>query len=296
MSGVVWGLLAALSWGTGDFLARFTGRAIGVSSTLFWALTIGAAVMSGAYYLSGDPFIAMLDPTYVVLIALSGFFLTIALFSLYLSIARGPIALAAPIISAHPMFVILLSIPLGVMPSAVQWVFIGVTIIGILALSRMDGGEDNQGGMDGETFDAQYVRKTVRIAFVSMAAFTLAMTLAQEATQILGTNLAALGQRVFAMVFIALFLLVRREAPKLPAALPLLLVLVAQGLFDLGGSFAILSGSEGVGRAVTVVVSACFAVVTVILAAIFLKEPIKVKQWACVAIILAGVVGLSWFE
>jgi hypothetical protein len=39
---VIFGILSALSFGIGDFLARFSSKEVGFRNSLFWMLVVGA--------------------------------------------------------------------------------------------------------------------------------------------------------------------------------------------------------------------------------------------------------------
>ena len=44
MNPALWGMLTALGWGSADFIARFSGRALGPERSLFGMLAVGSAV------------------------------------------------------------------------------------------------------------------------------------------------------------------------------------------------------------------------------------------------------------
>jgi drug/metabolite transporter (DMT)-like permease len=298
MTAVVWGALAALSWGTGDFLSRFTSRAIGVKSMLFWALLIGSLI-SGVYaYNTGH--LVIPDAYPLSMLALSGSVNMLGLMALFYGIARGPISVVAPIVSAHPVFVALLGLALGVYPDAVQWAFMLVTMVGILLLARIEKPEeelgDRMGGLDGAVVDRDYVNLSMKVAFMAAVCFTIQVTAAQEATQIVGSTTATFYNRTFGMLSLLVLFLFRREGIKRPSSILIFFLVLANGMLEVSGTFSLLSGSEGVGRAIATVVSACFAPVTVIMASVFLKEKVSLAQWACIAIIVAGVMGLTYLE
>ncbi len=66
-----------------------------------------------------------------------------------------------------------------------------------------------------------------------------------------------------------------------------------QGLLDGSGYLALLAGSEGPGSAIVVVVASGFSAVTVLLARVFLREPMTWGQWAGIVLVVGGVAVLS---
>jgi hypothetical protein len=49
MSGYAWGMISALGYGTGDFVARFTGRALGANTAVFGVFASGSLLLSPVF-------------------------------------------------------------------------------------------------------------------------------------------------------------------------------------------------------------------------------------------------------
>ncbi|MEE8534873.1 MAG: EamA family transporter [Kiloniellales bacterium] len=60
MNPALWGLLTAVSWGSADFIARFTGRALGPRTALLAMLGVGAVAFSLLLWRRGV--VPVLDP------------------------------------------------------------------------------------------------------------------------------------------------------------------------------------------------------------------------------------------
>jgi drug/metabolite transporter (DMT)-like permease len=71
-------------------------------------------------------------------------------------------------------------------------------------------------------------------------------------------------------------------------------VLALQGLLDVGAIVALLTGLAGEGAALASVATAPYAVVTVLLALIFLKEGIPAKQWGGISLVVISVAFLAY--
>ena len=63
---------------------------------------------------------------------------------LYMGLARGPIAVVAPIVAMHPALVLAVNVLMGMRPSAIQWAAI-VTVLGggILIARSAEAGPDH---------------------------------------------------------------------------------------------------------------------------------------------------------
>ncbi|MEE9210461.1 MAG: hypothetical protein V3U23_08400, partial [Kiloniellales bacterium] len=74
MNPALWGLATALSWGSADFIARFTGRALGHQTALLGMLGVSAVILSLIFWQAdapaGVPFVR--DPSGWWLILLTG--------------------------------------------------------------------------------------------------------------------------------------------------------------------------------------------------------------------------------
>ena len=55
---------------------------------------------------------------------------------LYMGIARGPIAVVAPIVAAHPALVLAVNVLMGMRPSAMQWAAMVAVMAGGILIAR----------------------------------------------------------------------------------------------------------------------------------------------------------------
>ena len=55
---------------------------------------------------------------------------------LYMGMARGPIAVVAPIVAAHPVLVLAVNVAMGVRPSAMQWAAMASIVAGGIIIAR----------------------------------------------------------------------------------------------------------------------------------------------------------------
>ena len=100
MNSALLGVVAALSWGVHDFLARFPSRAVGPIPTVL-AVTVAGLIAFSAWLLIGGGDIRLEWPQ-LWLVAVTGIFFTLATLALFTALARGPISIVAPIAGSYP--------------------------------------------------------------------------------------------------------------------------------------------------------------------------------------------------
>ncbi|MGH6946234.1 MAG: EamA family transporter [Kiloniellales bacterium] len=284
MNSALWGLMAALSWGSADFIARFTGRALGPLSALLAMLSVGAVVMTGALWWRGLAVVWTL-PGALLLIA-AGVGTMVATLLLYWGLARGPVTVVAPIVGGYPALNVAFAVLLGVRPDAIEWAAMAAVLLGGLVVARSAGAFEESGA-----YSREGLRKTLLIALAAAFGFAATVAAAQEAIPYFGElETVALSRWVSVAACLVLFA-VRRERPGVPARWWPLLAL--QGLLDAAAYVTLLLGSVGEGKAIAVVVASGFGAVTVILARIFLREAMTVTQWLGIALIVGGVAVLA---
>ena len=189
---------------------------------------------------------------------------------LYTSLARGPVSIAAPLISSTPAFVVPGALLLGVVPSSGQLFAMAGVMVGTLIVART--AHPNSGMREGERGVGMTVATGLGAAFL----FAVALLLAREAVPIYGVWQVAWSGRCISLVFVILFMILTRTRVNVPARWwP---ALVAQGVLDAGGLIFLYVGSVGDGAPLASIGSAPLAIVAVLLARIFLKERIPSIQ------------------
>jgi drug/metabolite transporter (DMT)-like permease len=284
MTPVVWGGLSSLSYGTADFIAAKTGRAIGASNVLFFVLPLGILGILLVWPFV-DPVIVW-ETSLLWLVLLHGLGLAGKLQTLYVALARGPVSMVAPIVAAHPVFVLLLFALMGATPSPLQWAGCAVTILGaILVAISSDRAETSAAAHQG-------LRLTIALSLICALFYTLEVVSGQVAVATYGELPTALAGRILAWIVLGGALLAMKGKPHAPRRLwPLLAI---QGLLDGAGTIFLFAGSHGADAPITAVIAGTFGAVTAVLAWAFLKERIGPIQWAGIALIFVGVTMLSW--
>ncbi len=307
----LWGAISAVSWGTCDFLARFTGRAAGYLNALLAMLFVSSVFLSLWVVLGGTPLVW--TSSSLVLLIFSGLCSLIGYIFLYMAFTRGPVSVVAPIAGSYPALVVLIAVALGNRPSALQWVGTVVTLAGVVAVAR--GGVETPGGQEagtappggGATTQARIQstgawarlvpsrRRTVAGAALSALAWAFMISATQEVAPTVGTLETIWLPRVVAFLLLAMALTVGwargRPRPAVPGRWwP---VIAAQAGLDVAGYYTLYAAVDGPNPEIAAMASSAYYVVTVLLGRIILKERLSISQVGGIALVFTGVVLLS---
>jgi drug/metabolite transporter (DMT)-like permease len=280
MTPAVLGLLTALGWGTADFIARFTGRAMGHMLALLGMLLVGSILLPIAVWQLRLPLVWEVDGWWLLLLTGTG--VTVATMLLYWGLARGPVTIVAPIVSSYPAFNLLLALGMGVRPTAVQWGAMGAVVAGVatvaVAARHFEGDR---------RFSRTGLYKTVRISLASSLAFAITVAAAQHAGTIYGELQTVCLARWISLIVCGSALFIFKQRPSLP--LRWWPVLALQGLLDAGAYVALARSGTSSAPEIAAVVASTFGAVTVLLARVFLKEAMTWLQWAGIWSIVCGI-------
>ncbi len=269
----IWGILSALSFGIADFIARFTSRRFGHHASLCVTLAVGVLVFFPPFLIQSG--VSSLPVDGLILVGVHGLFFAIAMLLLYQVLARGPINVVAPIVAAHPVFVVAVAFVLGSRLAIGQWsamVALLVCVLVIVGCLRDDARNDSG--------DTRYLRRTVWLSLATSLAYAMSVVAAQQAVGIVGQiNTLWLGHALA----LASLLIVGWRRLKYPNVSPKWWgALVAQGVLNVAGVGFLLAGSLGAFPEITALLSSGFSVVTILLAAMFLRERMSLLQTVAV--------------
>ena len=285
MPAAFWGTVTAISWGSADFIARFTSGRLGLLAALC-GMMVASCVLLVAYALaSGMPWVAPGEAWWAPLGA--SVFIVVGTLLLYWGLVRGPISVVSPIVAAYPVFSIGFALAEGLRPDLLQWLAIGGVLLGVAVVARYGRDADSRaeappGGLP----------LTVLIAIGSAFTFALGIWFLQRSQPVYGELQSLIAVRVFGALatLLLLFLLPSHRKPVPWRWWP---VLAFQGLLDGGAYLAIQIGSRGPDAAVAVVVASTFCLVPVLLARLVLREAITLPQWLGIALTAASVAVVS---
>ncbi len=284
MNPALWGLATALGWGSADFIARFTGRAMGHRAALLGMLGVSAPVLSAIVWLGGVPLVW--DPSGWWLLVLTGLGIMLATLLLYWGLARGPVTVVAPLAASYPALNVALAVALGARPTDVVWAAMVAVMAGVIVVARAARSFEDPAG-----YTRRQLRVTIGLALGAALCFAATIAVAQQASHIYGALQTVALARWVSLAACAVLFLMRREVPRVPLRWWPWIAL--QGLLDGAAYVTLLAGSQGPGAEIAVVVGSGFGVVTVLLARIVLREAMTRPQWGGIAAIVIGVAVLS---
>jgi drug/metabolite transporter (DMT)-like permease len=279
----LWGAGTAVCWGTADFVARFSGRAVGHHSSLLGMLSVGALLLTAWMFIE-QPAVTWSWEA-ILLVVCAGVALMAATLWLYQGVARGPISIVEPIVCSYPILTVLLTVIDGHTPSTIQFLFMAITMAGVLLVARSTGSHIDAG------HDRALLRGTILISILSAIAFGVGVYLSQRALPLVGDLPTLWSSRIVSLASLIILMLVMRERPALPARW--WGALASQGLLDTAGYAALYQAAYGEGSGIAAVVASSYGALSTLLAWIILRERVNRAQWAGIALVFGGVAGLS---
>ena len=280
MIAVALGLVAALSWGTADFAARFSGRAIGPALTLLLVTLTGSGLLGLWLAVIGPGLPAALSlPAF-----LYGLFSLIGTLALYQGLARAPICTVAPMAAAYPAWSLAYMAAFdGLRPNAWQLAAMALVIAGVMVVARA--AKDETAEAEGRGWHGPVLGLAAGMFF----GFTLVSGL--HATEIHGQVQALwLARTVGVVMMLPTLWLARGQALPAPRWI---MTAAGQGVLDSLAFMSVLAAGAPQDAAIASVVSSSFGIVTIALARLFLKERVVPAQWGGIVLTFAGVTILS---
>ena len=278
------GILSALSFGIGDFLARFSSKEVGFKNSLFWMLVVGAVFYLILFSFFGDD----LNPNAIGLSNsfLSGILIMFGLLCLYRGLQMGPVSIVAAITASNPLIVFLIRYALGSEPTLLQWLSTLVVISGAILVSFSANSFQESLGLT-----KKQIKESVIISFMASITLALGLIFSQEATNTLEPLETVIYIRFFSLLGISSILLFTKSKITLTKkAIP---ILFFQGILETSGYFCLVSAYIFDKASIAVVISSGFGLVTIILARLILKEQISKLQSVGIFLTFLGVFGLT---
>ena len=281
MLSLTFGLVAALCWGLHDFIIRILKQPRGIYASIAAVLFFGCLLQSPVVLLNAD-FSRISNLALSVSVA-SGSSFALAGIALYKAFIIGPIKLVAPIVGAYPVFSLIFSTLSGNLPTSIQ---VGAVIIIVICAGYVAASKEEKESTHADK------KSAIFWAVLSSFGFASSFALGQYASNLGDQYALLLPNRISALI--ALILIAKYlNKPIVPDlsewrifALMAFLDAVAQG-------FVISSGKLEFPVYASISAS-LFGLVTILLAAFFLKEKISFKQWIAILIVFVGLTVLSY--
>ncbi len=286
----IFGLLAALFWGSTDFVSRHPSKKIGPEYATAYMQLFSLIGFTLYFLVTGLPPVAFLraggDLLLVVLVA--GILNVFGLMQLYRSFSIGKMSLSAPIGSSYPIFTILLGfILLGQGIGMEKGIAIAIVIAGVMLTGITPDYQSVSNSPPGRRRNLSAVASAIAASIFFGAAYVGIDAASPYFGSILTVWLVRIGAVVFA--FPLLLLVTRKlEVPKGGTWKWLILMAV----LDTSGFIALTLGYiyAGNGAPIVTTLSSLLGAVTTILATVFYKDRLTKIQIVGIVILFLGVI------
>lgn len=272
------GLTAALIWAVHDLLARKLSQGAALLPIIAVVFASGCAVLAPVAILYGD-WKAMTGTAVLISIAY-GLAYAVAGGALYRAFSLAPVRLVSPVIGAYPMLSLLIAWAQGQPVTLADWLAVAAIVAGIsiVALAARD-----------DAPEGYAAPPAIALGWAALSAIGFATTFAlgQEATR-QGSELPAmLIGRLVALTSIVVLAL-SLSATLRPQRIQVW-ILALMGAFD-AVALGVVTAAGTLPRAeYASVTSSLFGVLTVLLAAWFLRERVRPVQWLGIAAVFLGI-------
>jgi len=267
-------LLAAASWGAGDFGGGIATKRLPVFVALLGSQVVGLAGAAAAAVLLGEPLPSPADAAWAAAAALFG---ALGLAGLYRALADGRMGIVAPITGVLTAAIpVAVGIAVAGLPGPIRLAGFGLALLAIVLVSLADDGTTGRGGL--------------LLAIGAGLGFGLYSACVGQVSE--GVFGPLVVSRATASALVLVIVAAQRTPIRAIAAgeRRILLLVVLVGILDLAGNALFLVAAQASGLALAAVLGSLYPVSTVILAAVVLREPIgRVHAVGIAAAALAAV-------
>jgi len=284
--GILLGLATALAWGTSDFFARFVTRRVGTLRSLFYMQTWGFLLLT-TYLLVTHSWGHLFDGSGWRPWAwgfLAGGCNTVAMFSFYRCLEVGKVAVVAPLSASYPALTLFLSMFSGERLSLLRLFGVLAVLIGVILVARGEVVSDESS----KNANSGIIWALIASIFFGVLFWLLGL-------RIIATTgpYASLWLIRMTGSLASLSVLLFRRMPVFKSLGTFNWQPPLMGLLDTG-AFAISNrGMQMEQVSIITVLSSLYGAVTVLLAAIFLREQVAPVQRIGIAAIFAGIFLIS---
>ncbi len=283
---MIYGLLAALGWGSADVAAAVAGRRIGALTTVLIGQGLSLVVTTAIFLIAGHG--ASSITPYLALVALDGVVSAGAYISHYHALQLGPVSVVSPISSTYAIVGVVLSVVvLGERPTPLM-LLAGLVIIVGVGLVSTDLRRLEPGQIKSHPAGALW-------AIVAAVLFGIGGFLLGYLSIHLGwvTGLWASRSAQIA-AFVAIALVQRPSLTRLQGHGAMVLLALGVGALDLLGVISFAIGADAGFLPVVLLASAVFPLVAVLASIVFLHERPVPNHYAGIAFVTGGLLLLRF--
>ncbi len=281
--GVLYGLIAAICWGLGDYAITALTRQIGSSKSLLLIQIF--SLLSWLALIWIFPHNVSASTAIWGIAILAGVFHVLGLVTTYRAFEVGTLSFVSPIASSFAIVTALLYVAVGKSPAPLALVGTLLLIGGVVVVTRSTPSE------------GPITLRGVPEAIISAIGFGIMFWLIDVyVKEPLGDVYPLILLKVMVTSYAAIATAFSKEKLSPPPEQPKVRVwqlAVIAALLDSAAWVATLFGYKHENGAVVTAVASLFSVVTIVMAWIFLKERLNRLQWIGVSVVLVGVLLVS---
>lgn len=272
------GMIAALAWGIHDLCVRHVSQTTGIFASIIAVLAFGCLLVAPISLIAwGEDMGANALP----LSLLSGVMFGLAAIAHYKAFSIGPVRLVAPVIGAYPVLSVAWAMMTGTHVSILHWMAVGLVIAGVGYVA----GSADQDASDGSR------RSAIFWSILAGAGFAITFAIGQAASAG-GGELSLLAPTRIAALLVVLLIAIIGRINWHPGRMGIWILAIMGGLDAIALASVISSGGLENPEYASVA-AATFGLITVVLAAIFLRERISLPQWTAVAVVFTAIAYLG---
>lgn len=273
------GLIAALAWGVHDFYVRQVGQATGVYAALIAVLALGCVI---AVPISGLTWIANIPTLNIGYGIASGGAYGVGALALYKAFAIGPIRLVAPIIGAYPILSVGWAMVQGQAITPLQSIAVLVIVAGVGFVAASTDTATNR------THKRAAILWSIAAAIGFAVTFALGHIAAGDAYA-----LPLMGVTRVAALITVLGLALLTKAPQIWPKTSPYRIFAVMGVLDCAALSLVSLAAPWPNPEFASVAASTFGLITVVLAALFLRERLSPLQWAAVGMVFGAIAVLG---
>jgi drug/metabolite transporter (DMT)-like permease len=280
--GIIFGIIAMVSWGTADFFVAKSVRKTSVFKTFVWSQIIGLILFILIFSLFFK--FPILSFTTIGIILIAGFLGAVSYLAFYKGLQVGKVSIISPVAACWAAVTVILSlIFLNETLTALQAVGVGLAILGAVLVSfRMH---------DLFKLGLKNLATGIEYAIIAMLAWGIYFVFIDVLVAELSWFLPMLFIKTVAVLYLLIYSGAASRSISFPKNVTLFIILI--GVLEV---IAFLSYGVGVTSEYTAIVApigAAFPMVTILLARIFFKEILDINQKIGIVSVLVGLILLS---
>ena len=272
----LYGLLAAASWGSGDFLGGYTTKKFQVHAVILFSHSIGGGLVLLAALIFAEPIPVGSDIFWGMV---AGVFGALGVMALYKGLAVGRMGVVAPV---SAVITALVPVIFGIFTEGWPGTLIGLGfLVAAVAVWLISAGDKTQGVQRDELIYAGIAGLGFGLLFIFLD---------QINEGVVYWPLVGLRVASFSLIFVISRFRPTEGATLQDATVKQKLFIALTGVFDATGNLFFILAAQAGRLDVSSVLASMYPAATVFLAWIILREELLRKQWLGVALAMFAVV------